>query len=89
MANLLPPLASDPSITNTNITSGQGMVHPNYSSEQSEEHNDVSQTSTLSSNQSIQPNVLPSNDWQSNPLMALVNSIFSNESVNLGNNNIS
>jgi hypothetical protein len=43
----------------------------------------------LSSNQNIQPNVLPSNDWQSSPLMALVNSIFSNESVNLGNNNIS
>jgi hypothetical protein len=89
MANLLPPLASGPSITNTNITSGQGMVHPNYSREQSEEHNDISQTSTLSSNQNIQPNVLPSNDWQSSPLMALVNSIFSNESVNLGNNNIS
>ena len=88
-ANLLPPLASDPSITNTNITSGQGMVHPNYFSEQSEEHNDISQTSTLSSFQTIQPNVLPSNDWQSNPLMALVNSIFSNESANLGNNNIS
>ena len=88
-ANLLPPLASGPSITNTNITSGQGMVHPNYSREQSEEHNDISQTSTLSSNQNIQPNVLPSNDWQSSPLMALVNSIFSNESVNLGNNNIS
>jgi hypothetical protein len=29
------------------------------------------------------------NDWQSNPLMALVNSIFSNESANLGNHNIS
>jgi hypothetical protein len=43
--------------------------------EQSEEHNDVSQTSTLSSNQNIQPNVLPGNDWQSSPLMALVNSI--------------
>jgi hypothetical protein len=28
-------------------------------------------------------------DWQSNPLMALVNSIFSNESANLGNHNIS
>jgi hypothetical protein len=89
MANLLPPLASDPSITNTNITSGQGMVHPNYFSEQSEEHNDISQTSTLSSFQTIQPNVLPSNDWQSNPLMALVNSIFSNESANLDINNIS
>lgn len=88
-ANLLPPLSSDPSILNTNITSGQGMVHPNYSSEQSEEHNDVSQTSTLSSNQNIQPNVFPSNDWQSNPLMALVNSIFSSESANLGNDNIS
>ena len=90
-ANLLPPLTSDPAITNTTITSGQGMVHPNYTSgsDQSEEHNDISQTSTLSSNRSIPPNVLPSNDWQSNPLMALVNSIFSNESANLGNHNIS
>jgi hypothetical protein len=57
--------------------------------DQSEEHNDISQTSTLSSNRSIQPNVLPINDWQSNLLMALVNNIFSNESANLGNNNIS
>ena len=90
-ANLLPPLASDPAITNTTITAGQGMVHPNYTSgsDPSEEHNDISQTSTLSSNRSIQPNVLPSNDWQSNLLMALVNNIFSNESANLGNHNIS
>jgi hypothetical protein len=66
---------SDPAITNTTITSGQGMVHPNYTSgsDPSEEHNDISQTSTLSSNRNIPPNVLPSNDWQSNPLMALVN----------------
>ena len=90
-ANLLPPLTSDPAITNTTITSGQGMVHPNYTSgsDQSEEHNDISQTSTLSSNRSIPPNVLPSNDWQSNPLMAVVNTIFSNESANLGNTIIS
>jgi hypothetical protein len=55
------------------ITSGQGMVHPNYTSgsDPSEEHNDISQTSTLSSNRNIPPNVLPSNDWQSNPLMGL------------------
>jgi hypothetical protein len=67
------------------------MVHPNYTSgsDPSEEHNDISQTSTLFSNRNITPNVLPSNDWQSNPLMALVNSIFSNESANLGNHNIS
>ena len=90
-ANLLPPLTYYPAITNTTITSGQGMVHPNYTSgsDPSEEHNDISQTSTLSSNRNIPPNVLPSNDWQSNPLMALVNSIFSNESANLGNHNIS
>jgi hypothetical protein len=44
-ANLLPPLTSDPAITNTTITSGQGMVHPNYTSgsDPSEEHNDISQ----------------------------------------------
>ena len=90
-ANLLPPLTSDPAITNTTITSGQGMVHPNYTSgsDPSEEHNDISQTSTLFNNRNIPPNVLPSNDWQSNPLMALVNSIFSNEPANLGNHNIS
>jgi hypothetical protein len=43
---LLPPLTSDAAITNTTITSGQGMVHPNYTSgsDPSEEHNDISQT---------------------------------------------
>lgn len=87
-AYLLPPLSSDQSVnSNINIQSTSQHVP-------SQQNVSVHQTAAATNSSFIQPtctqtnNVLPNNDWQSNPLVALVNSIFSSEPTSLGNCNI-